>query len=196
MRSLILACVAVGLAAYGPRAAKTTETEETAAPVSPCAVEISETLTVKPGLSFAVKAEASGDTRDKAVAKLTVTDQAGGAVISFDAPVRMMPVVFEIYDDTTGVTSEKLSAGLKAWITQRQAGRMAKSLPEWKAGDMQPGSGEFPFLPEDGLTREAYEKVRAADGPIFRFVQGLESERVYVLDGAAWKKLGVQTFAG
>jgi hypothetical protein len=69
-------------------------------------------------------------------------------------------------------------------------------LPEWAAGAESPISGEFPFFPEDDLDRVAYAALRAADAPMFCFVQGMESQGCLTVHGGTLRKVGVQTFPG
>jgi hypothetical protein len=56
--------------------------------------------------------------------------------------------------------------------------------------------GVFPFYPSEGVTREAYLAARAANAPMWCFVQGMESQACLVLRDGAITELGAQSFPG
>jgi len=86
---------------------------------------------------------------------------------------------------------------LNEWINPPGAARDSTGdLAEWAANAEAPMQGEFPFYPEDALTRAAYAALRAADAPMYCFVQGMESEACLTVHGGALRKVGVQTFPG
>ncbi len=90
-----------------------------------------------------------------------------------------------------------METALADWISSGNH-TMATSgaLPDWPAGAEAPQSGEFPFYPEEAMTRERYLALRAADAPLFCFVQGMESQACLALQNGALEKVGLQLFPG
>lgn len=70
------------------------------------------------------------------------------------------------------------------------------ALPEWPANAQSPQNGEFPFYPEDDVTREVYNQIRAANSPMFCYVQGMESQRCLAWYQNTLVSVGVQSFPG
>lgn len=70
------------------------------------------------------------------------------------------------------------------------------ALPEWPAGADSPQNGEFPFYPEEDVTRDVYAAIRAANAPMFCYVQGMESQRCLAWYQNTLITVGVQSFPG
>jgi hypothetical protein len=138
--------------------------------------------------TFAVEASTAGSSCKDAEATLTVKNEAGVELLRFTAPIAQVMVLASAADVPA------MRTALADWIKGEQMPTSA-ALPAWAAGANNPG-GEFPFYPEDGVTRERYDQVRAANLPMFCFVQGMESMACHVLENDAFVKLGVQTFPG
>jgi hypothetical protein len=207
MKRLVPAIMLAGaLVACSPK----TETQEPAAEPAPPAVAEIAALPDPAGACaakatyewsaaggrYAVTGAAAGATCNTGEAVVTVRDAATGKVLlssgGFDVGVMSNTVFAE------AKTPETLKDALSDWITQRDVTETSATLPEWKAGDDQPIRGEFPFYPEEGVTREAWAALRAANQPMFCHVQGMESAACYLLDPAAQTltKIGVQSFPG
>ncbi len=94
-------------------------------------------------------------------------------------------------------TLAAMNKALNEWIAQRTS-ILARSdkLPDWQRGATAPQAGEFPFLPDADIDREAYMKIRAAKVPVFCYVQGMESMTCVALTADGIMKVGVQTFPG
>ncbi|GAM98032.1 hypothetical protein U91I_01662 [alpha proteobacterium U9-1i] len=146
--------------------------------------------------------------------------RAGGQTITIDASAQgadcasaQASLVFrgangaELYAETFEVSQvmvlaapdsvDDLQRRLNEWISPPGAARdSTDDLPVWEANAQSPVSGEFPFYPEEGLDRAAYTALRAADAPMFCFVQGMESEACLTVQGGSLRKVGVQTFPG
>ncbi|OQW60672.1 MAG: hypothetical protein A4S17_10340 [Proteobacteria bacterium HN_bin10] len=91
-----------------------------------------------------------------------------------------------------------MQAALAEWIDPGANTTMQTSsaLPEWPENAMSPLGGEFPFYPEEGYGRENYAEVRAANAPLYCYVQGMESMACLALREGALELVGVQTFPG
>lgn len=145
------------------------------------------------GKGWVIEASADGPTCDNAVATLIIRNPAGEPVY-WTSQVASQTMVL------AGKTGPKeLGAGLKEWTDPNSSTiQTADALPEWKKGTESPGAGsEFPFYPDEGLTQEDYEAIRATKAPTFCFVQGMESLDCLVLgkDGVL-TSVGVQSFPG
>lgn len=176
------------LAACGPPAAKTETAPASQATANDCAATAARTWTAG-GVAYAVTIATSGATCADAQAALKVTAPDGAVVHEEVLPAA---TTFELRDAAT------VDAMTKALATVLDAGTdMADTgaLPTWEKGSDGP-DGEFPFIPEDGVDRTAYEKLRAAKAPMLCYVQGGESLGCWRLEGAKMVKIGAQTFPG
>lgn len=140
---------------------------------------------------IAIEAAAGGESCAVAHATLTFRDAEGATLYeeTFEAQHVMVLAGAESVDDMRRLLGE--------WISPPGAARDSTGdLAEWPANAEAPMQGEFPFYPEDDMTRAAYSTLRAADAPMFCFVQGMESEACLTLQGGGLRKIGVQTFPG
>lgn len=179
--------LAVALAACSPPAAKT---EPAPAPqaAADCAASAARTWTAG-GVSYAVTIATTGATCAEAQAALKVAAPDGAVVHEEVLPAA---TTFELRDATTvEAMSKGLAAVLDAGVDMADTG----TLPAWDKGADGPG-GEFPFIPEDGVDRAAYEKLRAAKSPMLCYIQGGESIGCWRLEGPKMTKIGAQTFPG
>lgn len=141
------------------------------------------------GLS--VESMAEGEDCASAQATLTIKDAAGAALFSETHVAANLMSLAQAGD------AAAMQTALADWINSSND-TMATSgaLPDWPAAAEAPESGEFPFYPEEGLSRDRYLTIRAADAPLFCFVQGMESQVCLVLQDGALTKVGVQLFPG
>lgn len=175
----ILIVAALALAACGP--AKTPVQEASA-----CAATAQAAWS---GLS--IEAASVGGDCEQANATLTIKNPAGATLYTETYPTAQVMILAPARDEAG------MRAALAEWIESNNH-TMATSgaLPDWPAGENAPVSGEFPFYPEEGLARDRYMSVRAADVPLFCFVQGMESMACLALENGALTKIGVQLFPG
>ena len=141
---------------------------------------------------------AGGSTCNTGRATLTIRDATTGKIllVSDDNDVAVMSNT--VFADA--LTPGALQTALVAWIDPGADPMLgtASDLPEWKDGQEQPSSGEFPFYPREGMTRGEYADLRLDNKPLYCHVQGGESMACYVLDAAAgtMTEVGLQTFPG
>jgi len=95
-------------------------------------------------------------------------------------------------------TPAAMQTALQEWIdpASNTTRITSAALPEWPEAAASPQNGEFPFYPEEGFTRDYYLALRAADVPLYCFVQGMESMACLALRDGALEKVGVQSFPG
>ncbi|MDX2235369.1 MAG: hypothetical protein NW200_12800 [Hyphomonadaceae bacterium] len=169
--------------------------ESTAGAGAGCAAEAAIDWAPRDAGPYQITARAAGETCGAGEASIAVKDATGKVLYSgaFDVAV-MTNTIF-----ADAKTPETTKAALLAWIDpQSSAMETTRALPDWPAGAEQPQSGEFPFYPAEGLTRDAYLRLRAQDKPLYCFVQGGESMKCIALDAAAnaMTDVGVQSFPG
>ncbi len=138
-----------------------------------------------------VTAAAEGDDCASAQATLTIKDAAGATLFSETHAAANLMSLAQAND------AAAMQAALADWINSSN-NTMATSgaLPDWPASTEAPESGEFPFYPEEGIARDRYLAIRAADAPLFCFVQGGESQACLALQNGVLTKVGVQLFPG
>ena len=125
------------------------------------------------------------------MATLVVRAPDGKVLWAEAAPVEHVMTFVEVK------TRKQMTRALGEWLSQSHPFKSTADLPEWKKGAEAPASGEFPFYPEAGIDREAYEQIRTEKQPVFCYVQGMESLACLGLsnDGSL-SKVGVQLFPG
>lgn len=202
MRLLAMAIVAFAVGACGPRPAMQTyepaATEASAANVpaaTGCAGEAAvDWAPVRNGPAYRVAASASNPICAEGDARIAVTDASGNTL--FSGAYAIAPMTTTVFADVA--SPDALKAALQQWIAPGQGADTTRELPDWPADAEQPQSGEFPFYPAEGMTRDAWLRLRAQDKPVFCFVQGGESMNCLVLDAAAGtlQSVGAQSFPG
>lgn len=155
-----------------------------------CAARVQTTWSAGDAGSYAVEAVAEGDTCADATAQLQFRDGAGAVVWTGDyAAAQVMTLA--------GATSAaEMQTRLAEWLDQSNAAVTTAQLPEWLPNAEQPMSGEFPFYPDEGVTRDVYEAARARALPQFCYVQGIESVACLYVEYGAFHRLGAQSFPG
>lgn len=142
--------------------------------------------------TFTVHAFSTGPCDDHASIALVVRNSMGQDVWSFQSS----PPSLFAFDLVT--TPDAMREALELWIGQYATTGSTGTLDPWLAGDEGPSGGEFPFLVEEGTTRQTYEAARSTDRPMICYIQGQESARCLHVseDGTQLETLGVQLFPG
>jgi hypothetical protein len=154
-----------------------------------CNATAEEAWDATPDASFSMRAVAWGSTCKQAMIALALWPKDGPPAYSFISSMADIEGFDEVADE----------AALKEALAQWASGQAdtTSRLPEWKAADPSPGpTEEFPFHPDEGVTQESYTAVRAANLPMFCFVQGQESQQCVYLQDDALHSIGVQQFPG
>lgn len=191
-----LACL---VAACGPQAQKPTDASTGPSAQAPatsgCSAETVIDWAPVSGPPMQIAARASGPSCDTGMASIAITDAAGKSL--FAGEFDIAPMTTTVFAEAK--TPETLKAALQRWIDPTdQMMATTQQLPDWASGADAPQSGEFPFYPAEGTTRDAYARLRARALPMFCFVQGGESMQCLALDKAtgALIDVGLQTFPG
>jgi len=153
-----------------------------------CAASAARSWTAD-GVTYAVTIAATGASCATAQATLKVTAPDGAVV---HEETLEAATTFELRD---AATPEAMKLALASALSAGDEMNATDALPEWVADADSPG-GEFPFVPEDGVDRAAYQKLRAGKVAMLCYVQGGESLGCWRLDGRRMVKIGAQTFPG
>jgi hypothetical protein len=185
MRAALIASLAV-LAACTQEAAPPAGETQTAEAVNNCPAQASAAWD-----AFTIEAVATGADCAQAQATLTIRNANGGVAYTQTYPTSQVMVL-------VGAESPAdMERMLREWVSPPGAAKDSTGdLPVWEANAEQPVSGEFPFYPEEGVDRAAYEALRRGDAPMFCYVQGMESEACLWNQNGVVTKIGVQTFPG
>lgn len=94
--------------------------------------------------------------------------------------------------------ASSMDIALGDWLGDYADNSTSGRLPEWPEGAEMPDAGEFPFYVEEGLSRNDYEELRAADYPMVCYIQGQESTLCLVKQPgiSALTVVGAQSFPG
>jgi hypothetical protein len=166
--------------------------EETPTAATDCNLRASAPWTVA-GAGYTAQAVSDGPSCEMAVLLLVVRDPSGKPIWTDSARADQLMIFQGVTDKSAMATT------LAEWIDQEDSlMKRGESLPAWDADQEQPVSGEFPFYLEEGVDRELYEKYRRANGPLFCYVQGMESMACISLDPETGEmtKVGAQSFPG
>jgi hypothetical protein len=143
------------------------------------------------GANFTIEAMTDGPDCAQAVATLVIRNAKGESlwIDTFNTSQNMALAEAQ--------TAVAMQTAVAAWIDQKDPQfKSTGNLPVWAPNQTQPALGEFPFYPEDAMTREDYNKLRTQKLPMFCYVQGIESEACLALHDGAFEKIGAQSFPG
>lgn len=140
---------------------------------------------------FVVEASTEGADCASANATIVVKDAQGHELIRESYPASQVMVLAQAHDVAA------MNTALAEWVVwDNHTMQSTSALPEWPRGASGPQNGEFPFMPEEDMTRDAYNALRTANAPLFCYVQGMESQACYAWANGRFTKVGVQTFPG
>jgi hypothetical protein len=143
------------------------------------------------GVTLPVEASSAGPDCSHAVATIAVRDARGDVLWADAAPSAHVATLAQAHD------LPAMQRSLADWIdSNNRTIASSSALPDWPEGANAPQNGEFPFYPDSAFNRDAYLALRAANVPVFCYVQGMESEACVALQNGAITKIGVQSFPG
>ena len=131
---------------------------------------------------YVIEAESRGETCRTATVTMRIESQQGQTLFTRDYEAAQVPLAFNPNSDTTGMRVE-----LEAWITNTSETQRASELPAW------PARAERPPHFQPAVTRGQYEAARGAQGPLFCYPDGAESNACVALAGASATLLGSLT---
>jgi hypothetical protein len=129
-----------------------------------------------------IEAEAEGPTCAEATATIRITSRDGTTLFEHTYRTAEVPLAFSPNSNQTALREE-----LGAWTLNTADPQTADTLPAWPAGAQRPPH----FQPE--VTRTQYENARGAQGPLFCYPDGAESNACVALAGDHATLLGSLT---
>jgi hypothetical protein len=163
----------------------------TGAIASTCTASATQRWTPLSGVYFTVEAQSFGPGCENAVAAIAVRYAEQQLLYTEAFPAAHIAPLSGARDAVT------MQTALADWINpETNVMQRTGDLPDWPQGADAPSGGEFPFIVEAGWDREAYLAQRAANAPMFCFVQGMESLACLVRRNERMEKIGVQAFPG
>lgn len=187
MKRLSMILCACALAACQPAPQESADNEtaqaEIPAPVSGgCNMQASRDWSAVGSQYYVVEAETRGETCAAATATIRIETTEGRTIFTRDYPTAQVPLAFNPNSDPTGVRNE-----LEGWIVNTSETQRASELPAW------PARAERPPGFQPAVTRGQYEAARGAEGPLFCYPDGGESNACVALAGDNATLLGSLT---
>lgn len=184
MKRLSLLVCALALAACSPPPAEAPQTQASIPPASAggCNAQASRDWSAVGSQYYEIEAEARGETCRDAIATIRIRSRDGQILFTRDYPIAQIPLAFNPNSDQAGLRSD-----LEAWTQNVAEEERASWLPAWPARAERP-----PFF-QPAVTRGQYEAARGAEGPLFCYPDGAESNGCVSLAGDRATFLGSRT---
>jgi hypothetical protein len=186
MKRATITLAVLALMACSPPQAKQEET--TTAEVPPaaaragCFAEFSRDWSAVGSQYYVIEAEAEGPTCREATATMRITSRDGVTLFEHEYQTAQVPLAFSPMSNQTALREE-----LEAWTANTADPQTADTLPAWPSGAQRPPG----FQP--AVARGQYEGARGAQGPLFCFPDGGESNACVALAGDRATLLGSLT---
>lgn len=161
-----------------------------AAPTPRCSVFASAPWVRGPTPRLRLEAFSDGPTCAKAVAVLAVRDSTGKVLFSDTYVTEFLAITSDAR------TMPQMLAALGNWVNSGRTRFDNSTLPNWLAGADKPVDQEFPFTPDENITRADYLAIKTARAPVLCFVQGMESLNCLVYRNGGLEPFGIQSFPG
>lgn len=152
------------------------------APIVGCMAQASRDWSAVGSQYYLIDVEARGATCAQAHATLRIRSRDGVVLYERGYDVAAVPLAFNPNNDRTGLRSD-----LEGWTENAADTGTADWLPPWPAGAQRPPS----FHP--AVTRNQYESARGAQGPLFCYPDGAESNACVAMNGDHATYLGSLT---
>jgi hypothetical protein len=147
-----------------------------------CMAEASRDWSAVGSNYYLIEAQASGPNCADATATMRVRSRGGAVLFEKAYATRDVPLAFNPNGDQSSLRGE-----IEAWVQNTAEPPTADTLPAWPAGAQRP-PGFQPAVP-----RNRYEAARGAQGPLFCFPDGGESNACVAMDGDSATLLGSLT---
>lgn len=149
-----------------------------------CFAEFSRDWSAVGSQYYVIEAEAEGATCAEAVATMRLTSRDGTVLYERDYPTAQVSLAFAPMSNQTALREE-----LEGWTVNTADPATADTLPAWPSGAQRPPN----FQPAEGVTRATYEGARGAQGPLFCYPDGGESNACVAMAGDRATLLGSLT---
>lgn len=184
MKRATIILAALALAACSPPQQEERATAEVPPPIARagCFAEFSRDWSAVGSQYYVIEAEAEGTTCREATATMRITSRDGTTLFEREYLTAEVPLAFNPNADQTTLRSE-----LEGWTENTADPETADTLPAWPARAQRPPN----FQPT--VTRAQYEAARGAQGPLFCYPDGGESNACVALAGDRATLLGSLT---
>lgn len=147
-----------------------------------CFAEFSRDWSAVGSQYYVIEAEAEGPSCRDATATMRITSRDGAVLFEREYQTAQVPLAFNPNSNQTDLRAE-----LEGWTANTADPPTADTLPAWPAGAERPPG----FQP--AATRSQYEGARGAQGPLFCYPDGGESNACVALAGDRATLLGSLT---
>lgn len=147
-----------------------------------CFAEFSQDWSAVGSQYYVIETEAEGPTCPEAAATMRITSRDGATLFERRYRTAEVPLAFSPNSNQTALREE-----LENWSQNTADPATADTLPAWPAGASHPPH----FQP--AVTRQQYEAARGAQGPLFCFPDGAESNACVAMNGDHATLLGSLT---
>lgn len=154
----------------------------TTAPPAGCSAQTSHDWSAVGSQYFLIEAEAEGASCDAAQATMRIRSAEGAVLFERTYATASVPLAFSPNSDQTTLRAE-----IDAWAQNAAETPTADWLPAWPARAARP-----PYF-QPAVARNVYEAARGAQGPLFCFPDGAESNACVALAGDRATFLGSRT---
>lgn len=185
---LLVLCAVAALAACSPpqqeakQDAPIPPSAQAQAPAAGCSAQASRDWSAVGSQYYVIEAEASGETCRDAVATIRIESREGQVLFTREYPVSQVSLAFNPNGDQAALRND-----LEAWLQNLAETETADWLPAWPLRAARP-----PFF-QPAVTRGQYEAARGAQGPLFCFADGGESNGCVAMAGDRATFLGSRT---
>ncbi len=185
MKRATIALAVLALAACSPPQQKSdvaTAELPPAAARAGCFAEYSQDWSAVGSQYYVIETEAEGPTCAEATATMRITARDGTVLFEHAYRTAAIPLAFNPNSNQTALRAE-----LEAWSQNTAEPPRASTMPAWPAGAARP-----PHVQPE-VTRAQYEAARGAQGPLFCYPDGTESNACIALAGDRATLLGSLT---
>jgi hypothetical protein len=151
-------------------------------PPQGCTAQASRDWSAVGSQYYVIEAEAAGASCAASIATIRIKSRNGDVLYTRDYPTADVPLAFAPISDQTTLRAE-----IDAWTLNTAETPTADWLPAWPAGAQRPPH----FQP--AVDRMRYESARGAQGPLFCYPDGAESNACVALAGDSATFLGSLT---
>ncbi len=161
-----------------------------------CDVKFETPWTAKTGgptdnRSFAIEASTFGPRCESAAVLLVIRGLDAYPVYTWSG------VTAQVFGLADAHEAGAMKTALKAWTDQASTQYATTGdLPVWEETSGQSKQTDFPFMPGDGMNREAWDELRKGKHDVFCFPQGMESLQCLALRESQLEPIGLQLFPG
>ena len=159
-------------------------------PAPRCTVNAAAVWVNGPTPKLRLEAFSDGARCASAITVFAVRDGAGKILFSHSYTAEFVAPTSDVR------TMAQMRVGLASWLGAGRDRTIHANLPNWIAGAAKPVDIEFPFIPDDTITRDDYLAIKANRTPVLCYAQGIESLNCLVYRNGDMEPFGVQLFPG